>query len=598
VIVDEFHHAAAPTYRDLLEWLQPRELLGLTATPERSDGLDVLHYFDNRIAAELRVWDAIDQQYLVPFTYYGVYDGLDFRNVRWRRGTGYDLEELTTVLTADHLHVRRIVEQLRQKAEDQSAIRALAFCVSVAHARFMAQQFTKLGLPSVAVSADTPREDRRNALRDLNDGRVRVLCAVDLFNEGVDLPNVNTLLLLRPTDSATLFLQQLGRGLRKSVGKPYCLVLDFVGLHRKEFRLDRRFRALLGGSRHDLKKQVELGFPFLPAGCHLELDRVAQEEVLRSIRESLPSTWRERCSELRSIGEVSLTTYLSETGLELEDVYAGNHTWTEMRRFARLPTFDAGPEETPHLRAVGRLLHVDDEERLDAYSRFAALNSPPDASALVGRDRRLLQMFVASLTNRTSKRSFDEALHLIWANPQVRAELQEVVDALRTRVDHVHIPISTPRDVPLQVHARYTRREILAAFSGSPTARAPEWREGVRWERDHDTDVFAFTLDKTSGGFSPTTRYRDYAISRELIHWESQSGTSVTSETGRRYIGHRERGGTILLFARLRTDDRAFWCLGPANYLAHEGDRPIAFTWRLANPLSGDLYAEFAAAAV
>ena len=213
----------------------------MTATPERADGLDILGYFDGGIAAELRVWDAIDQQYLVPFSYFGVHDGTDLSDVPWRRGTGYDLTALTNLLTADSAWARRVIEQVRLKTGDPLSIKALGFCVTVAHARFMAEEFRGRGIPAVAVWGDSPTTDRTQALRDLESGRVNVVFTVDLFNEGVDVPNVDTLLLLRPTESPTLFLQQLGRGLRRAHGKTTCTVLDFVGNHRREFRFDRRF---------------------------------------------------------------------------------------------------------------------------------------------------------------------------------------------------------------------------------------------------------------------------------------------------------------------------------------------------------------------
>ena len=310
VIVDEFHHAAAPSYEALLDHVQPIELLGLTATPERADGLDVLRHFDGRIAAELRLWDAIDQEYLAPFAYFGVHDGLDLRSVPWRRGQGYDVAALEGVLTADHAWAHLVVEEVRRKIADPSRMRALGYCVSVGHAHFMAQRFTELGLAAKALSATSRSDERRAALRELSDGKLRVVFTVDLFNEGVDIPSVDTLLLLRPTDSPTLFLQQLGRGLRKAAGKGACTVLDFVGTHRKEFRFDRRLRALLGGSRADVERQVRNDFPFLPAGCSFDLDPVVREIVLRSIREAIPSTWRERREELRSLGDVSLGEYL------------------------------------------------------------------------------------------------------------------------------------------------------------------------------------------------------------------------------------------------------------------------------------------------
>ena len=596
VIVDEFHHAAASSYQALLDHLQPRQLLGLTATPERADGLDVLKYFDGRIAAELRVWDAIDQQYLAPFVYYGVHDGLDIREVPWRRGTGYDVTALTNVLTADYAWARRVLEQVRTKIGDPGRMRALGFCVSIQHARFMAGVFSDAGLPSVAVWGDSPREEREAALRDLATGTVRVVFTVDLFNEGVDVPTVDTLLLLRPSESPTLFLQQLGRGLRRAHGKTVCTVLDFVGFHHKEFRFDRRFRALLGGSRKDVERQVEQGFPFLPAGCHLELDSVAQEIVLRSIREAIPSAWRERCAELRALGDVTLSEYLEETGLELADIYPRQHSWSEMRRAVGLPTRKAGPDEAALLRAAGRLLHVDDDERIDAYARFIGSIAPPEHDELPTRDARLLRMLVASLTNRRPSVPIQQAIDHVWEHPQVRAELIELFAHLRGRGEHLHALLGIDERIPLLVHARYTRNEILAAFGSGAGARPNTWQTGVLWDEPSRSDLFAFTLDKSSGAFSPTTRYRDYALSPELIHWESQSATAADGEVGQRYIRHLERGTNVVLFARLKTDDRAFWCLGPARYVRHEGDRPIAFVWRLEHRLPGDLYAEFAAA--
>ena len=603
VIIDEFHHAAARSYRELLEHLRPRELLGLTATPERSDGLPVLHWFGDRIAAELRLWDAIDQHRLCPFEYFGIHDGLDLREVPWRRGRGYDVAGLEKLYTGNDVWARGVLVQLARRV-DTGAMRALGFCVSVEHARFMARVFREAGVPAVAVWADTPGEERVAALRDLADGRVRVVFSVDLFNEGVDVPAVDTLLLLRPTDSPTLFIQQLGRGLRRSTitAKTTCTVLDFVGHHRKEFRFDRRFRALLGGSRKDVIEAIERDFPFLPAGCHMELDPVARDLVLASIRQAVPSRWAAKVDELSRLAsggtEVSLGRYLDEVGVDLEDVYAGGKSWSDLRSDAGLAVLPPGPAERPLRRACGRLLHLDDLERLEVYARLLSRPSPPDPVGLPPREQRLLRMLVASVADSALERATTvaEGAALLWAHGQIRAELVELMGVLADRIDHVHPPMEGRPDVPLQIHARYSRIEILAAFGVGEAARAAPWQTGVYWARDARADLLAFTLDKTSGQFSPTTRYRDYAVSRELIHWESQSVTRADSETGRRYQEHVARGSDVMLFARLRSDDRAFWFLGPATYVGHESEMPMAVTWRLRHPLSGDLFAGFAAA--
>jgi uncharacterized protein DUF3427/helicase-like protein/type III restriction/modification enzyme restriction subunit len=594
VIVDEFHHASTPTYERVLEHLEPSELLGLTATPERSDGVDILRYFGGRISAELRLWDAIDQQFLAPFAYYGVHDGLDLRDVPWRRGRGYDITALENVMTADHIWSRRVIEKVREYVSNPRTMRALAFCVSIEHARFMAERFTEAGINATAVWGDTDNAERRAALDGLRAGSFQVVFSVDLFNEGIDVRDADTLLLLRPTESPVLFIQQLGRGLRKAEGK-VCTVLDFVGNHRKEFRFDRRYRALLGGSRGELQKQIELGFPFLPAGCNLELEPIAQEIVLRSLREAIPADWRSRQQELAALGDVSLATFLDETGLELDDIYAGNRSWSMLRRAVGLPTADEGQKEETLLRAVGRLLHVDDAARLDAYGSLFAAPTPPAVASLAEAEQRLVRMAVTSIASVSKTAPLEEALEQIWSHPQVLAELREML-AVLPEPEHLSPPIDLP-DVPLRLHARYTRTEILAAFGIGAVANPPEWREGVRWDEGSQTDLFAFTLDKSEGKFSPTTRYRDYAISPKLIHWESQSTTSTASPMGQRYINHQERGTNVVLFARLRASDRAFWCLGPASYVQHEGDRPIAIVWELRERLPADLFTAFAAVA-
>lgn len=602
VIVDEFHHAAAATYQGLLDRLSPVELLGLTATPERSDGLPILEWFQGRIAAELRLWDAIDQHRLSPFVYYGIHDGLDLRDIPWRRGRGYDVAGLTNLVTGNDAWARQVIAQVVRRVDDPGGMRALGFCVSVEHARYMARMFREAGLSAVAIWSDSPDEERKAALADLAAGRVTTLFSVDLFNEGLDVPVVDTLLLLRPTDSPTLFLQQLGRGLRLSSGKTACTVLDFVGHHRREFRFDRRFQALLGGTRKQLSEQIERGFPFLPAGCHMELDTVAKDAVLANIRAGVPSGWHEKVEELRRMlrsgASVTLAAYLAETDLQIGDVYAGNRTWSDLCEAADVPTQPSGPREVPLRRALGRLLHVDDLVRIDAYRRFFGNEALPSVTDLSPVDRRLLRMLVAMLTDQVIDKTatLQEASALLWSHPQVRVELLEILDVLAQQIDHVHRGIAAPEHVPLQIHARYTRIEILAALGVGSTAKVAPWQTGVRWVEEARADLLAFTLDKTDGQFSPTTRYRDYAISPDLIHWESQSVTRADSETGRRYQRHASIGSTILLFARLRTDDRAFWFLGPASYVQHESETPMAIRWRLAVPLPSDLFLSFAAA--
>jgi superfamily II DNA or RNA helicase len=606
VIVDEFHHAAARSYVRLLNHLQPTELLGLTATPERSDGLSIFHWFDNRIAAELRLWDAIDQGRLVPFIYYGIHDELDLTLIPWKRGTGYDIDALSKIYTSTDSWARLVVKQVEEHVENISTMRCLGFCVSVEHAQFMSRHFNAYGIPSVAVWGGSTELERHKALSELADGSIRAVFSVDLFNEGIDVPSVDTILLLRPTESPTLFMQQLGRGLRRSAGKTVCTVMDFVGTHRKEFRYDRRFLALLGGTRKDIERAVKSGFPYLPAGCFMQLDRKSAEVVLKSLRSALPSRWKDKVSELRSmataIESISLNRFLQETGLELDDLYDGQagHCWSSLCEEANVPILAAGPHENQLRRAIGRMLHIDDSERISYYIQLLLKVEPPNPMLLSVREGRLLRMLVNSITGGTLPRdaTLAEGVNVLWDHPQVKAELVELLAELSLRKSHINLELSDHLDIPLQVHARYTRREILAAMGEGDENLVvlPEWREGVRSAKLERTELLAFTLDKNDASFSPTTRYRDYAISPTRIHWESQSVTAAGSPTGMRYRNHQIEDRSIFLFSRLRKDDRSFWFLGPAIFCGYVGEKPMAITWELTFPLAADLFTEFAAA--
>jgi superfamily II DNA or RNA helicase/HKD family nuclease len=602
VIVDEFHHAAATTYAALLDHVRPRHLLGLTATPERADGLKVLRWFGDRIAVELRLWDALEQGLLSPFHYFGIHDGTDLSQVSWRRGVGYDTDELTNLYTADDLWASKVIAAVRDKVGEPSRMRALGFCVSIAHAEFMADCFRRSGLSAVAVTSGTPDAARGQALHDLRDGKLNVVCTVDMFNEGVDVPAVDVVLMLRPTESATVFLQQLGRGLRRARDKDVLTVLDFVGHQRKEFRFDMRYRAMLGRTRRELERDIDADFPYLPAGCSLTLDPVARDIVLRNVKQAIPNRWTARVAELRALGDVPLACYLHETGLDLDDLYRGGKTWTQLRRDAGLDRVPAAPGEEKIASGLRRLVHVDDQTRIDTYRRLLEPATPPTAATVAPRERRMLEGLLLTVLPRVGKHdAFDIAVAELWRHDGLRRELREMLATREEAVQHLHRPIPALPDVPLQVHASYTREEVLAAFGASRVAKRLELQTGVYFHQPSNTDLFFVTLQKSDRDYSPTTRYLDYAISDRLFHWESQGTTSVDSAVGQRYLGHVARGSHVALFVRLaRTTvsgrTMPYFCAGTARYVEHRSDRPIQITWRLDEPLPGDVFAAFRAA--
>jgi superfamily II DNA or RNA helicase/HKD family nuclease len=594
VVIDEFHHAQATTYRRLIEHLTPKELLGLTATPERADGVDVRSFFDGRTAAELRLWEALGADLLCPFHYFGIADNTDLRSVSWRQGR-YDEAELSNVYTGNDARAAVVLSQLRDKVADLGRMRALGFCASVAHAEYMATVFQPAGVPARAVSGTSSAAHRERALDDLRHRRVNVLFAADLFNEGLDLPEVDTVLFLRPTESATVFLQQLGRGLRRARDKAVLTALDFVGHHRKEFRFDLRYRALTGATRRGLERQIERGFPFLPSGCQIVLDKQAQQAILENIRAQVTNRWPQMVAELRSYGDQSLASFLSASGIGLADVLRrGQRSWTELRRAAGLPTREGAAQERQLLKRARAVAHVDDRARAAAYARLLAddASSYEELSPAAQAFARML--FFSLWPDGGAFNSYDAGLAALRDERAVRDELSAVVDMAFDSTRHRAVELTGQLShLPLRVHARYQREEVLAALGYASQGRRPNsFREGVLYEPEHNIDAFFVTLKKSETDYSPTTMYRDYPISPTLFHWESQSTTSTTSKTGQRYL---TGSSTVLLFVREQKQDEfgtaPYLFLGPASYVSHTGDRPIAITWQLACSIPPDFYA-------
>ena len=288
IIVDEFHHAAAESYQRLLSHFTPKILLGLTATPERMDGKNVLEYFGGKITAEIRLPEAIDRNLLVPFTYFGVSDETDLSQVKWNRG-GYDLKELSNVLTLNKARVSMIINSLDNYLNDIDTVKGLGFCVSIEHADYMAKCFNDYDIKSISLNSHSSEEERKTAKDKLVNGEIKFIFVVDLYNEGVDIPEVNTVLFLRPTESLTVFLQQLGRGLRLCENKDSLTVLDYVGQANKKYRYADKYQALLGVNAGTVSNEIKNGFPNLPKGCFITLEKKAQEYVLNNIKQSFNS---------------------------------------------------------------------------------------------------------------------------------------------------------------------------------------------------------------------------------------------------------------------------------------------------------------------
>ena len=612
VVIDEFHHAAAPSYERLLDHLRPKVLLGLTATPERGDGIDLLSRFGGHLSSEIRLADAINRKLLSPFQYFAISDNIDLSGLKWQRG-GYRTEELTQIYTGNDLRAALVIDKVRSILLHPRKARGLGFCVSVAHAQFMAARFCEAGIPAEALSAETPRIDRYSAQERLRKREINFLFVVDLYNEGVDIPEIDSVLFLRPTESLTVFLQQLGRGLRLYHDKDCLTVLDFVGAAHKKFRFDLRFRALLTDPSESVDRQVQHGFTHLPAGCSIVMERIARQHVLENIRQNLGQSKQILISSLRdlagSLGRIpTLSEFFHQSGVEPDDIYRRGVGFSRLVSQAGLSESFKDPDEERLTKGLRRVAHMADANRIRFLLQLLGSDQPrSELKPFDSSQERMLLMLDFCLWGASGLPDSSEAgLSRLASNPTMRHELRELLEYRLSHVSSVAPLLELPFICPMTLHAPYTRDEILAALGRWTRTQQPSMREGVLHIPEIKTDVFFVTLHKTEREYSPTTMYQDYALNERLFHWQSQSTTSADSATGRRYIEHKQHGYTVLLFGREhkkrlgKSDGLAepYYFLGPAQYINHAGSRPMSITWQLDFPLPARLFRRLARLAV
>ena len=598
IVVDEFHHAAAPTYQKLLSYYQPQILLGLTATPERMDGKNILPYFGNRIAAEIRLPEAIDRKLLCPFQYFGVTDTVDLNTLKWSAG-GYDKGELSNLYTLSGALANRradlVISSVLKYVTDVDEVKGLGFCVSIEHTQFMSCYFNDHGIPSIFLTGKSSEEERTTAKDRLVSGAIRFIFVVDIYNEGVDIPEVNTVLFLRPTESLTIFLQQLGRGLRLAEDKECLTVLDFIGQANKRYNFEDKFAALLSNTSRSVTREIKDGFVSVPKGCYIQLEKVAARYILDNIRASYGNT----------AGLVSrVASFTEDSGLDLTLANFLDHCHLDPRAIYKFSSFSrfcarAGvtadfhePLEEVLTKAFGKLAVIDSRRWIAFLLELLPRLDNVDFATLGKLEQRMLQMFYVTVWGKAVEDwASDEVLDNLYGLSDSPVLLGELLDLLRYRyeqIDFIDAPVDLGFDSPLDLHCTYIRDQLLVAMDFLKPATV---REGVKWLPEKNLDVFFITLNKSDKDYSPTTLYKDYSINERLFHWQSQSTTAEASPTGQRYIHHRQRGSKVLLFVREFKADRitggaeAYTFLGTASYVKHEGSKPMNITWKLDRPI-------------
>ena len=600
VVIDECHHIKANKFQRFVESVSPKYLLGLTATPERMDGKDILQYFDNRPdgspAAEIRLWQALDDQLLAPFEYYACDDGVDYSGVPW--SSVGEKAALDKIISNNDVRALAILRAWGQLVSHPRCCKTLVFCVSVEHALFMEKKLIKEGIIAKTVTGGSPPDERRKIPQQLKNGQIHAIVTVDLYNEGIDLPFVDTLLLLRPTQSITLFQQQIGRGLRHSDGKDSCLILDFVGQYRENFRFDLLYSAITGLSKKEVFEGIEKGFGKLPAGCHIQLQKQARENILNSLRQAINQNWRRMQNELRSYvnqtgsRQPKLGDFLTDQQLELSDVYkrSGRSGWTNLKRATEITKGEATDQEEYLSRRLGAISHIDDRQYISFLRRVV---NTIDSFYPNDEIERLQLLMFAYQVDVVSKKvvTVDKVLKLLKENPEVINELGELCDFLELRIQQSYLPLQGMPDTPLKLHASYQRQEILAAIGHINEEKRPLSLEGVWRDEDRKLELLFVTIDK-SNAVHEGVAYHDYAISNNRFHWQSQNSTSAATKIGKQYVESHENGWSFQLFVRPNADS-PFRACGSVKYIEYSGAKPMSIIWEMVVPLPVKLFEQF-----
>lgn len=603
IIIDECHHQKANSYRDIINYFKPKVLLGLTATPERMDGGDILEDFENKIAAEIRLPEAMNRKLLCPFQYFGITDSVDLTNVSWSRGK-YAPSELTDLYTGNDRRVREIIDALDKYTKDINEVRSLGYCVTMEHAKFMAKKFTLAGLKAGYLTSENSK-DRVYIRQKLEKKEINYLFVVDMFNEGIDIPEIDTVLFLRPTESLTVFLQQLGRGLRLHEEKDCLTVLDFVGNSKPEYNFESKFRALIGKTNTTILKEIEDDFPHLPLGCSIILEKKTKETILKNISAATSLNKNkliQRIQQFQHDTNLPLTigNFSKFYNIPLQSIYKRG-SWKRLCQLAgKTENFNSDNEKAIVSAISNKWLSTNSLSYFSFILKIAKQNFKVTISELNENEKTMLLMLHYDVWQKEEGfDSLEKSILQIGNNLVLVEEIKEILEFLIDNIDFKELPIKLPYEQPLKLHSRYTRDQILTAFQFSSFTKKSSNREGTALNIDLNTELLFINLIKSEENFSPTTMYDDYAVNELLFHWQTQNSARPDKGKGLSYIKHQEDNKRILLFVREKAKDefrntKGYVFIGEGNIKDHYGSKPMSINWELNEPMPNYIWKDAA----
>lgn len=590
IVIDEAHHLVADSYRKIISKFTPKLLVGLTATPERMDGVSLLPDFDNQISAEIRLPKALDEGLLTPFQYLCISDETDLTDEELMQGDRYVATKLTDKL-CNSQRVGLIVNRLQYYLADEHKCRALGFCATKKHAQFMAEEFRRVGLKAAYLTSDNDAE-RLSLNKQLAKGEINYLFVVDIFNEGVDIPAVDTVLFLRPTESLTIFLQQLGRGLRLYPGKQQLTVFDFVAQLNQKYDFASRFRSLLTRTDKSIVDQVKNGFTLLPHGCAIHMEEKAQEYVLQNIKAAIYNKAR-LVKELRTYTHTpTLAEFIENNGQDVRLIYKGGYCWSSLKREAGMCDYPEDDNTKLFVKGIGNLIHVNTVSYLN-FIRKVMLAKGNVKCNDEREETFAVMLYYTLFIDKISKvgvKSISEALRRLADYPMFISEILELTDYLLAHLEIKTFSVGEGMPMGLEQYGCYTREEVFAIFKRQTANKKMQGSvAGVFNIEELNTELFFVTLNKSDKDFSAETMYNDYVVSENEFRWESQNTDSHQGK-GKRFVEQKKNGKKFLLFVRENKKDGygntcPFICFGLVDYIRSKDDKPMKINWQTHHPI-------------
>ena len=641
VVVDEFHHSSSDSYVKVLEYFEPQFLLGLTATPKRMDGKDILELCDYNVVEKINIKEALEEDLIVPFHYFGINDYLvDYSKIPYRNGK-YDEEKLLENLMLNR-RTDYIVEKIKKFGFDGDKLSGVAFCQNIEHAFFMKEEFKKKGYKADTITAQTNSSERTEILEKFKNKEIEILCVVDILNEGIDIPTINLLLFLRPTMSSTIFIQQIGRGLRKAKNKDFVTIIDFIGNHKKDYLLINYFSSevdnkdTLFTKKEKIINEIKNQFSNIPKSCYVELDRICQNRIIEKIekinfssKNILKEMYLDYKAEIgKSENEISKVSdfdtnieLFQELSLKLGSFYNAQLQF-ENSEIKQNKIFLLNSEETEFLAYLEKKLTIVEpftylivkylinndfinlEIIVDEYKNYFNIKDNFQKEYVINRIFTELVEDEILEKNSTKNRLFkiSKKYNKIFENKkenndEINLKLIDLDNSQNTNYnfknrleDLLYLGLSEfKKNNNLSIfnenilipYKKYKRIELQILLD----SKVPKgsWRAGYA-NTDKDICLFA-TIDKTHI-FQENLKYDNSLFADDIIQWISQPKTSHNSSVGQMFIHHKEKGFKVHIFIRKYAfmngnKTNPFIYLGNAQYYSSQGDKPMKILWKL-----------------